>query len=91
MLELWPLAPRATSVGVLVVMMVLWSFVLTITVEILVAIVVGVPIGVTHDAFVFWLVLQLLKILPSILNWFLCSVVHVLSSAWIVVALLGVA
>ena len=91
MLELWPLAPRAASVGVLVVMMVLWSFVLTITVEILVAIVVGVPIGVTHDAFVFWLVLQLLKILPSILNWFLCSVVHVLSSAWIVVALLGVA
>ena len=91
MLELWPLAPRATSVGVLVVMMVLWSFVLTVTVEILVAIVVGVPIGVTHDAFVFWLVLQLLKILPSILNWFLCSVVHVLSSAWIVVALLGVA
>ena len=47
-----------------------------LTLEILVAIVVGVPIGVTHDAFVFWLVLQLVKNLPSTMNWFLCSVVH---------------
>ena len=76
MLELWPLAPRATSMGVLVVLTVLWSFVLTVIVEILAAIVVGVPIKLTHDAFVFWLVLQLAKILPSTLNWFLCSIVH---------------
>ena len=91
MLELWPLAPRATSVGVLVVITVLWSFVLTVTMEILATIVVGVPMGLTHDAFVFWLVLQLAKILHSTLNWFLCSVVYVLSSAWTVIALLGVA
>ena len=75
-LELWPLAPRATSIGVLVVMIVLWSFVLAVTVEILAAVAVGVPFGLAHDAFVFWLVLQLEKILPSTLNWFLCSIVH---------------
>ena len=62
MLELWPLALRATSVGVSVVMTVLWSFVLAATVEILVATTVGVPVGLTHDASVFWLVLQLAEI-----------------------------
>ena len=72
-------------------MTVLWSFVLAATMEISVATAVGVPVELTHDASVFWLVLQRAEILPSTLNWFLCSVVHVLSSAWIVVALLGVA
>ena len=76
MLELWPLAPRATLVGVLVVMTVLWSFVLAATMEISVATAVEVPVRLTHDASVFWLVLQLAEILSSTLNWFLCSIVH---------------
>ena len=52
-LELWPLAPRATSMGFSVVMTVLWSFVLAAIVEISTATSVGVPIGLTHDASVF--------------------------------------
>ena len=76
MLKLWPLEPRATSVGVSVVMTVLWSFLLVTIVEISTVIVVGVPVGLTHDAFVFWLVIQLVEILPSTLNQFLYLVVH---------------
>ena len=62
--------------GVLVVMTVLWSFLLVAIVEISTVIVVGVPFGLTHDASVFWLVMQLVEILPSTLNWFLFPVVH---------------
>ena len=35
-----------------------------VTVKISVATTVGFPIGLTHNAFVFWLVLQLAEILP---------------------------
>ena len=57
-------------------MTILWSFVLAATMEISVATAVEVPVRLTHDASVFWLVLQLAEILPSTLNWFLCSIVH---------------
>ena len=68
MLELWPLALGPTSIGVSVVMIILWSFVLAVTVEISATKIMGILVKLTHDAFVFWLVLQQAKNLPSTLN-----------------------